>query len=60
MRAFKEAGGLQFLADQLPQYQPGWADYAHHFQGRHGEFEPGKVQYSTPKILYRLFLIGAY
>ena len=26
-------------------------------QGRHGEFEPGKVQYSTPKFFDRLFLI---
>ena len=24
------------------------------FQGRHGEFEPGKAQYSTPNIFDRL------
>ena len=29
-------------------------------QGRHGKFEPGKVQYSTQKIFDRLFLIRAY
>ena len=29
-------------------------------QGRQGEFEPGKVQYSTPKFFDRLFLIRAY
>ena len=29
-------------------------------QGRHGEIEPGKVQYSTPKFFDRLFLIRAY
>ena len=29
-------------------------------QGRHGEFEPGKVQYSTPNFVDRLFLIRAY
>ena len=26
-------------------------------QGRHGEFEPGKAQYSTPIFFDRLFLI---
>ena len=31
-----------------------------HVQGRHGEFEPGKVQYSTPNFFDRLFLIRAY
>ena len=30
------------------------------YQGRHGEFEPGKVQYSTPKFFDQLFLIRAY
>ena len=29
-------------------------------QGRHGEFEPGKVQFSTPKFFDWLFLIRAY
>ena len=29
-------------------------------QGRHGKFEPGKDQYSTPKGFDRLFLIRAY
>ena len=29
-------------------------------QGRHGEFEPGKAQYSTPIFFDRLFLIRAY
>ena len=29
-------------------------------QGRHGEFELGKVQYSTPNFFDRLFLIRAY
>ena len=29
-------------------------------QGRHGEFEPGKVQFSTPKCFDQLFLIRAY
>ena len=29
-------------------------------QGRHGEFEPGKAQYSTPNSFDRLFLIRAY
>ena len=29
-------------------------------QGHHGEFEPGNVQYSTPKIFDRLFLIRVY
>ena len=29
------------------------------YQGRHGEFEPDKVQYSTPKCFDRLFLIRA-
>ena len=29
-------------------------------QGCHDEFEPGKVQYSTPKFFDRLFLIRAY
>ena len=28
--------------------------------GRHGEFEPGKVQYSTPNFFDRLVLIRAY
>jgi hypothetical protein len=31
-----------------------------HCQGRHGEFEPGKAQYSTPNFFDRLFLIRAY
>ena len=31
-----------------------------HSQGHHGEFEPGKAQYSTPKFSDRLFLIKAY
>ena len=26
-------------------------------QGRHGEFEPGKAQYSNPNFFDRLFLI---
>ena len=30
------------------------------FQGRHGEFEPGKALYSTPNFFDRLFLIRAY
>ena len=30
------------------------------WQGRHGEFKPGKVQYSTPKFFDQLFLIRAY
>ena len=29
-------------------------------QGRHGEFEPGKAQYSTPIFFHQLFLIRAY
>ena len=29
-------------------------------QGRHGEFEPGKAQYSTPNFFDRLFLIKEY
>ena len=29
-------------------------------QGRHGEFEPGKAQYSTPNFFDQLFLIRAY
>ena len=29
-------------------------------QGRHGEFEPGKAQNSTPNFFDRLFLIRAY
>ena len=29
-------------------------------QGRHDEFEPGNVQYSTPKFFDWLFLIRAY
>ena len=29
-------------------------------QGRHGEFEPGKVQFSTPKFFHQLFLIRSY
>ena len=29
----------------------------HTLQGRHGEFEPGKVQYSTPNFFDQLFLI---
>ena len=29
-------------------------------QGRHGEFEPGKFQYSNPNFFDRLFLIRAY
>ena len=33
---------------------PGWC------QGRHGEFEPGKGQYSTPSFFDQLFLIRAY
>ena len=32
----------------------------HNIQGRHGEFEPGKAQYSTPNIFDRLFLIRVY
>ena len=32
--------------------------YVHTMQGRHGEFEPGKVQYSTPKFFDCLFLMG--
>ena len=31
-----------------------------HIQGRHGEFEPSKAQYSTPKLFDQLFLINAY
>ena len=29
-------------------------------QGRQGEYEPGKAQYSTPNIFDQLFLIRAY
>ena len=29
-------------------------------QGRHGEFEPDKAQYSTPNFFDQLFLIRAY
>ena len=29
-------------------------------QGRHGEFELGKAQYSTPNFFDRLFLIRRY
>ena len=29
-------------------------------QGRHGEFEPGKAQYSTPNLFDQLFLIREY
>ena len=29
-------------------------------QSRHGEFEPGKAQYSTPNFFDQLFLIRAY
>ena len=29
-------------------------------QGRHGKFEPGKAQYSTPNFFDQLFLIRAY
>ena len=29
-------------------------------QGRHGEFEPGKSQYSTPNFFDQLFLIRAH
>ena len=29
-------------------------------QGRHGEFESGKAQYSTPIFFDRLFLIRVY
>jgi hypothetical protein len=29
-------------------------------QGRHVEFEPGKVQYTTPKFFDQLFLKRAY
>ena len=32
----------------------------YNLQGRHGEFEPGKVQYSTPNFFDRLYLIRAY
>ena len=32
----------------------------HHSQGRHGEFEPGKAQYSTPNCFDQLFLIRVY
>ena len=31
----------------------------YYIQGRHGEFEPGKVQYSTQNFFDRLFLIRA-
>ena len=30
------------------------------YQGRHGEFEPDKALYSTPKFFDRLFLMRAY
>ena len=29
---------------------------SYHTQGRHGEFEPGKAQYSTPNLFDRLIL----
>ena len=32
----------------------------HNIHGRHCEFEPGKVQYSTSNFFDWLFLIGAY
>ena len=31
-----------------------------YIQGRHGKFEPGKAQYSTPIFFDQLFLIRAY
>ena len=34
--------------------------YTHLRQGRHGEFELGKAQYSTPIFVDQLFLIRAY
>ena len=35
-------------------------NYLPRLQGRHGEFEPGKAQYSTPSFFDRLFLTRAY
>jgi hypothetical protein len=38
----RDAGeGEGGLADQLTQYQPGWADYAHHITTSHPRFLDG-------------------
>ena len=47
----------KLVVDISKKRSPKQKGTVHRVQGRHGEFEPGKVQYSTPKYFDWLFLI---
>ena len=52
----KKPGHVSTAGERVEFAKVAWSP----IQGRHGEFKPGKAQYSTPNFFDRLFLIREY